>query len=231
MAGLVEQAAGFADILTTIVKGTVNRDVRFVVTPFEKETLAWVFPAGSTPARVRLIPITSGHDATVPPRLWLRASYLTRLDSSGEHLAIEKSVFALAIDEAGRPAVRLEYDRGLGSEPDDVELGVHRRSAAHVQIHGASEEFAYALAMSGQAPRSLDEFHIPVGGRRFRPSLEDFIEFLHAERLIRLHDGWQQVIAEHREGWLRRQTQAAVRNDPGSAVEQLRAMGYRIEPP
>ena len=99
-------------------------------------------------------------------------------------------MFALVIDEAtARPAVRLEYDRDFGSEPDDTRLGVHRRSAAHVQIHGASEELAYAQAVSGLRLRRLEMFHIPVGGRRFRPTLEDFIEFLHAEKLIWLHDG------------------------------------------
>jgi hypothetical protein len=84
----------------------------------------------------------------------------------------------------------------------------------------------------GQQPRPLDKFHIPVGGRRYRPSLEDFIEFLHAERLLpTLREGWRELLAETRGDWLRRQLRAAVRNDPDSAAEQLTAMGWNVGPP
>jgi hypothetical protein len=91
---------------------------------------------------------------------------------------------------------------------------------------------AYAQAVNGQQPRPLEKFHVPVGGRRFRPSLEDFIEFLHAEKLLpTLHHGWREVLAETRGDWLRRQLQAAVRNDPDIAAEQLVSMGYEVTGP
>lgn len=231
MASLVEQAEAFARTLTSIVNGTLAVDAAFTVTPTEDGSHAWVFPHGSTPTSPRTIAVTCDVTPGEQPKLWLRANYFTRLDSSGDHLAVETSVFALAITEAGRPAIRIEYDRDQGGEPDDGRPGVHRRSAAHVQIHGASEEIAYALAVSGQPLRRLEQFHIPVGGRRFRPSLEDFIEFLHGERLIRLYDGWQSVIVEHRSEWLRRQTRATVRNDPANAAAQLIEMGYRVAAP
>lgn len=235
MATLEQAAEDFATILTEVVTGTVSAGVRFVVTPFEGPTqLAWVYPEGSTPASVALIPISAGLPVGQDPKLWLRTSFQVRLDATGEHLAVQQSVFALVIDQRSkRPAVRVEYDREQGNEPDDAVPGRHRRSAAHVQIHGASEELAYVQGLNGEVGmRGLEKFHIPVGGRRFRPSLEDFIEFLWAERLIpAMHQGWEEVLTRHRSNWLALQLRAAVRNDPESAVAQLEAMGYSVIPP
>lgn len=125
--------------------------------------------------------------------------------------------------------IRVEYDRGRGNEPDAPEAGKHRRSAAHVQVHGSSDELAYVQGVRGTARlRPLKDFHIPVGGRRFRPSLEDFIEFLGSEELIPLHPGWSDVLVRHRRDWLTLQLQAAVRSDPAAAIAQLRSMGYEV---
>jgi hypothetical protein len=97
-----------------------------------------------------------------------------------------------------------------------------------VQIHGSSPELAAVRAIRQRPLLPLDELHIPVGGRRFRPSLEDFIEFLAVHDLIDVHDGYRAVIARHRVDWLRLQLQAAVRNDPDAAIEQLHRMGYDV---
>jgi hypothetical protein len=80
----------------------------------------------------------------------------------------------------------------------------------------------------GVPNRSTHMLHIPVGGRRFRPSLEDFIESPAVHDLIVVHDGYRAVIARHRVDWLRLQLQAAVRNDPDAAIEQLHRMGYDV---
>ena len=61
MASLEVAAGAFASILTDVVNGTVSSGIRFVVTPFEGPTeLAWVYPRGSTPADLSLIPISAG---------------------------------------------------------------------------------------------------------------------------------------------------------------------------
>lgn len=124
------------------VNGTVSTGARFVVAPFDGRTeLAWVYPEGSTPPTVSLISIVAGLAPDQPTRLWLRTSFQVRLDDSREHLAVVRSVFALVIDQGSkRPAVRVEYDRDQGNEPDDATPARHRRSAAHVQIRGSSED-------------------------------------------------------------------------------------------
>jgi hypothetical protein len=172
-------------------------------------------------------------DTSDPVRLWLKVGYLVRLDDSGEHLAVDTSFFSLVIDsKSQRPVIRVEYDRGRGSEPDDESGSQHRRSAAHVQVHGSSDELAYVQGPRGATKlRALKDFHIPVGGRRFRPTLEDFIDFLGTEELIPLHPGWFEVVSRHRRDWLELQLRAAVRHDPAVAVTQLRQMGYQVAEP
>lgn len=233
MADLQTKAQAFAATLTTIVNGTIATGAHFEVTLLEG-ALAWVWPQGSLPTHQNSIPVTAGLAKGEDPKLWLRAHCQVRLDhDEKEHLAVHQSVFGLCINpETGHCAIRLEYDRDRGNEPDDPRPGRHGRAAAHVQIHGVSAELTYALAVAGHQPRPLERFHIPVGGRRFRPTLEDFIEFLHAEGLLpKLHPGWRDVIGDTRSRWLRSQTGASVRNDPKTAAEQLGRMGYQVSPP
>jgi hypothetical protein len=63
-----------------------------------------------------------------------------------------------------------------------------------------------------------------VGGRRYRPTLEDVIEFLVIENLADARDGWADVLACHRKAWERLQLSAAIRADPGTARDVLTDM-------
>jgi hypothetical protein len=228
MGDLAEQARTFASTLTRVVNASVATSAQFSAQGLEGKALGWVWPTGSALNEQCPIPISAGF--VKEPRLWLNARILVGLDRVGEHLQVETSVFALCIDDRARPAVRIEYDRSLGNEPDDERPGSHRRAAAHVQIHGASSELSYALAMTHQPPRALEKFHIPVGGKRYRPTLEDFIEFLHAERLLpTLHPGWRDVFRETRGDYLEAQLRAAIRNDQEIAADALRQLGWTVE--
>jgi hypothetical protein len=77
----------------------------------------------------------------------------------------------------------------------------------------------------------VEHLHLPVGGRRFRPSLEDVIEFLIVERIASPRDGWEAALNASRDAFLERQLRAAVRRKPESAVAQLEEMGYRVSRP
>lgn len=75
----------------------------------------------------------------------------------------------------------------------------------------------------------LEKLHVPVGGRRFRPSLEGFIELLRQEKLLpKVKSGWRKVLEDTRGDWEARQVRAAVRRSPDHAADQLRQMGYRV---
>jgi hypothetical protein len=95
-----------------------------------------------------------------------------KLEEPYPYLTVQTSVFALAVAERdGNPAVRIEFDRDRGYEPEDTKQQGHKRSAAHVQIHGVSAEISYLQGRQKAGKLNpLQDFHFPVGGRRFRPS-------------------------------------------------------------
>lgn len=228
---LIDKANEFAVTLTEVINGTVSNGIEFVVTPLEGEEIAWIFPKDSSPSKLELIPIQVGGSTAENSRLWLNVWFKVKFDSDSQYLTVQQSLFSFVLDkQSERPAVRIEYDRDKGYEPDDRDQGIHRRGAAHVQIHGVSEEIAYIQGLNGTKKlRNLSKFHIPVGGRRFRPSLEDFIEFLRLEDLIsELHSGWQDVLIKHRAKWLEIQLRSAIRSDPDTAAEVLRTMGFLV---
>lgn len=231
---LLTAANGFCGTLASIVNGTMARGVDFDVMPVSDLERAFVLPRGSSPGRPKPIPIVTGPQRDGEPRLWLSVSYLVGPDSRHEHLAVFSSFFSLVIDkETNHPTVRIEFERERGHEPGRSDTVRHKRPAAHVQIHGSSEPIAFVQGLNGDRRlRGLEKFHVPVGGRRYRPTLEDFIEFVHLEGLVpRLHEGWEDVVAHHRSEWFERQLRSAIRNDSRIAADQLTRMGYSVEGP
>lgn len=79
--------------------------------------------------------------------------------------------------------------------------------------------------------RSLERFHFPVGGKRYRPTVEDMVEFVVIERFAKPRPGWQAVVRQHRDDWARVQLKSVVRRDPETAAEELRRLGYEVSAP
>lgn len=74
------------------------------------------------------------------------------------------------------------------------------------------------------------DVHIPVGGSRFRPCLEDVLEMLIKEFGIDHADhGWRTALAEGRARWRKYQLMAAITDDPSTAVAKLRELGHSVE--
>jgi hypothetical protein len=69
--------------------------------------------------------------------------------------------------------------------------------------------------------RPLEKLHFPVGGKRFRPCIEDVIEFLINERLVHAHKGWEHRLEEGRARYRRSQLKAAIRRHPEVVEEYL----------
>jgi hypothetical protein len=77
----------------------------------------------------------------------------------------------------------------------------------------------------------MSSLHIPVGGSRFRPCLEDFIQFLICECKFDARPGWREQVETGRERWRRRQAATVVRDMPEEAARVLRDLGYIVEAP
>lgn len=108
--------------------------------------------------------------------------------------------------------IRWDYER----EPDHQTY-----PEAHIQIDAESEPWRQLLVAAGRPHDPVVNLHLPVGGRRFRPSLEDVIEFLIVERIADPQDGWADVINEHRHEWYEIQLKAAIRRNPDLAHAAL----------
>jgi hypothetical protein len=206
---LERQARDFAASVRNVLNSTICTGVRIAVdsSPGAKlvEIGHW---AKTAPGKTTPFPVSLGRQK---PRCWLRVGYQLSLDPTGRFLTVDDSTFEVyAATEPLECLCHFDYQRGKsGGYPE-----------AHIQVHGKSS----ALASWSGLPqtRELGRLHLPVGGRRFRPAIEDVIEFLVVEKLADPRDGWTDAVARHREEWERIQLRAAIRADPNTAWNVLR---------
>jgi hypothetical protein len=228
------EARKFADKIQEILNGTITSDIKISVSkPFENYQVLDIAPEGSKIGKFALVPITSFLQEGEEPWLWLLVWYQVKLVGPKKYFGVDSSGFGLSVSkDTGRPIVRIEFDRDKGFEPDHEGTGFHTRNSAHVQIHGESADFGYVKGRLNLGPKKkLQDIHFPVGGRRFRPTLEDFIEFLHAEGLIpALKPDAREILNSSRRDWRRIQLAAAIENDLIDAIQAIEDLGYEVIP-
>jgi hypothetical protein len=106
---------------------------------------------------------------------------------------------------------------------------MNTRPHSHVQFHGHRGALSHLLSRAGHpTPHDVSSLHLPTGGSRFRPCLEDVVQFLIAECSFDHLADWQRHVDAGRERWRRRQVAAAVRAVPSEAVRVLEDMGYTV---
>jgi len=206
---LLREAEAFADDIADLLDRTVTvdaavraqvRGARILVGAFQPDG-----EATSIPLQVR-----GEH------RLDLRVRFQCEWDFARRFLAIASSEFALKLPHVSEPLIRFDYLRS------------HTWSPAHVQLHGESAALGWLHAFTGSTkPPKVQELHLPVGGKRLRPSVEDVLEFAIRDLGVDPHPGAQQRIDEGRTRWRRRQVMAAIRDvvkdDPEGAPSDLQA--------
>jgi hypothetical protein len=74
----------------------------------------------------------------------------------------------------------------------------------------------------------MSDLHFPVGGSRFRPSLEDVLDMLVRELGVDHQPEWHDALSAARERWRRVQVAAVVRDAPGEAISALAKLGYEV---
>ncbi len=131
------------------------------------------------------IPLTIGR---APAQLSLQILYTLEENSDGELLAIDRSNFVVCDASTMKPWLRYEF----GDDPDND------FPASHLHIHGASEIGDRFNALVGHNRGITEDFHFPVGGPNCHPSLEDVIEFLIREGLVKAREGWEKSLADSR---------------------------------
>ncbi len=149
------------------------------------------------------------------------------MDRSGTYLKAVGSALMLSSTLDRTPLLRLEYRADMHSDP-----------IAHWQFHAERGAFSHLLARAhahrpGRVgkPHDLSSVHLPVGGERFRPCLEDFLQLLVVDCGVDSQEGWETAIKDGRESWRRRQLGSAVRDVPSEAVRVLTELGWSCSPP
>jgi len=168
---------------------------------------------GSTGRLVRLRTVREVH-------LWLGVDALLYADDEG-HLTVEKSAWSLFCGrDADAAILRYDYERDKEGYP-----------AAHLQVAGRNTDLEEVLAMVGRRRSRLPHLHLPVGGKRFRPALEDLVEFLIDERLVEAKPNSKEMLERTRATYHDIQLLAAVRRRPDKAAEGLLDLGYKVSDP
>lgn len=151
----------------------------------------------------------------------MRVSVACQMDTTGQYLAVEESTYDLFAEVDRAPLLRIHYRRYQQSEP-----------AAHIHVHGHRGALSHLLSQTGhESPHEMASLHVPVGGARFRPCLEDFIQFLVCECLLDAEAGWRAHVDAGRERWRLRQAAVVARDAPEVAARVLRGLGYTVEAP
>lgn len=156
------------------------------------------------------IPLTLG---AKPATGFLGFSMRLAADDDRRYLMVESSVMGLFTDLDLRNALfHYDYERDKGDGYPE----------AHLQVVAEPHGWAELCRSSRGDMRPFERLHLPVGGRRYRPTLEDLIEFLINEQIAYSRPGAQRAINEGRERFMEKQLRAAVRRKPDVAVDVLR---------
>lgn len=203
---LARKARVFAAQIQHLLNATICDGVR-IATVVSLPELVLVGHGLDKPALVtERFPVLIGRGK---PKCWLDVSYRLCLDDEGQYLTVVSSYFGVyASIEDPSCLCHFDYERNKAGYPE-----------AHLQVPGESGALA---TMSGRADkRALERLHFPVGGRRYRPILEDVIEFLIAEGFTKPRANWAEVLEQQRNEYYRIQLQAAIRRDPETAQRTL----------
>ncbi|AMM12332.1 hypothetical protein Salbus254_5904 [Streptomyces albidoflavus] len=221
---LDELAASFANHLTALTRGVlgesaprfhaVNQGSKVRVAPIDEDEIT------------QRIPVTIGGEA----HLSLMVRYYCCWDGHSTFMATDQADVHLFYRNVTDPLLRYEYVRDSENPP-----------GAHLQVHAHRDEMAYLLRLAekGRPARGLkrdklprlSELHLPVGGHRMRPALEDVLLFLHREFAIDTTPHWKDVLQASLRDWRLMQLKAAVRDAPESAASVLRDLGYEVTEP
>lgn len=224
---LDSEAVDFSERLTALISGSIGGGAEFEVV----ESGSGRRRIGPGPFSIQrgfdLIPLRRKVDPVdQPERMSLKVEFAVGLDDEQTYLTVYRSTYGLWIrpkpKDLPRPVFRVEYDREARQKP-----------AAHVHIHAESAEIGWLYGTGAHPLPRLDEIHFPVGGHRFRPTVEEFLLFLDREHLFSdwSNRGWRQVVEESLSDWEERQARATVRRYQHAAVDELTRLGFVVERP
>lgn len=215
---LARQAREFAGEISTALNGTVTDGVRLSIFMNASGRAVIGYRANKNKPLGEPITLTTSR---APGRLSLDVLHTLDLDESGQFLTTNMSTYTLKEIDSNEPIVTYDYTRDPPNEYPE----------AHFHLHGESDVIRNMLQRCERGFDKPSDLHFPVGGRRFRPCLEDLIEFCVLERLVTPREGWQTALERSRKRYRARQLQAAVRRHQVQAAEVFKREGWRVSEP
>lgn len=201
---LLGPATEFAIEVQDVLNATVcNGAVVGAVVSWDKDLAQKVVIVGTRLDGLVAQPVPLRLDSK-KPGCWLDAQFRCDLDDRGRFLMVISSYFGIYAPDGTTLLCHYDYERDKAGYP-----------AAHLQVDGTCR--ALGLLAGRRSADELRKLHFPVGGRRYRPTIEDMIEFVLMERFASGRRGWERVIADHRAVFEEKQLSAAVRRRPDIA--------------
>ncbi|MBX3094256.1 MAG: hypothetical protein KF680_06960 [Cryobacterium sp.] len=172
------------------------------------------------PAKVPLF-VNQKHLADLDFKMYLD------LDTSGDFLKAVRTDFAVYSVLDKQPLFRLDYQADMHTVP-----------VAHWQFHAERGSLTHLLTLANQHrpkvvenPHTISKLHFPVGGERFRPCMEDVLQFLIEECGVDSQPNWREAVDKGREKWRRFQLRSVVRDLQEEAAAVLRREGWTVVAP
>ena len=212
------QAREFADQTSELLNKTVTDGIRVSAVETRGGRRLIGRRVTKTEAVPELIPLTQNGSN---PVVYLYLLHAYDLDPENTYLTMTSSIMSLYTSREmndNQLIVSIDYTR----EPTNKYPG------AHMHVAGVRNDLDAVYLGNARSSRKLRDLHFPVGGKRFRPSLEDIIEFTILEKMVEPRPNWRSVVDQHRTGWEKIQLQAAVRRDPQAAADQLKESGWDV---
>lgn len=217
---LEAQARAFAAQTSELLNGTVADGIR--ISSITAPSGATVMGRGVTRATPDPQPIPLGMSGK--KCVWLYLQHSFGWDPEQVYLTMTQSTLSLYSSEG-------MDDEHLVLGMDYIREPTNRYPGSHLHVHGDRDDLERIYLGDDRDSRKLRDLHLPVGGKRFRPTLEDMIEFVITEEMAVPRLGWDAVLADHRQRWFTIQLKAAVRREQNLAADALKEAGWSLTPP
>lgn len=198
--GLDKLTADFAGELSSLLNQTICDGIRLTPVTSHERGMSWVGYEirrdSLSPARA--IPI----GVTGQPSAFIHAAFTLTFDDEGDYVQVQQSTMGICAEpDLDEFLFHYDYDRDKVGYPD-----------AHVQIpvvHPAWETIRARI----KSERTFGRLHLPLGPKRFRPTIEDLIEFVVDEGIATPRNGWREPLDTARQEFADKQLRAAVRRN------------------
>jgi len=220
---LEQKSAAFAAELQTTLNSVLPGERTIVATRASDSDHRFIVQPDGVQGSDRRIPllVDGEHLASLAVSMYLD------MDRTGRHLKTVKSDVIVHSKLDKKPLLRYEYLATMTSSP-----------IAHWHVHAERGALSHLLARAHEhhpkrvsAPHDMSSLHLPVGGERYRPCIEDVLRFLVVDCGIDAHADWEQAVCEGRERWRLRQLASAIRDVPAEAARILTELEWTVTPP